>query len=202
MGKKVTLEEIKELRENKKAFEIFSSQLLPAVRGMRWHSRKMDKKVSDTFTLSDEAWCLLVCVNNHERWSDECATGVNKSKLKAKYTDSKKGNKAFWGWSTEGIQEFNELYKLIKQDRAKNKQVEEDLIAERKAKEQAKQKEATNVAAAGGVIIAKCELFGDSDDEDEDGSNEEEGGSGRDRGDDDSSGSSCGSSAAASEEEE
>ena len=73
--------------------------------------------------MTDEALALLIWENQEERWLDMVASGTNKSLLPGKYTDggvsrvrtgrSRKGK----GWSTRGVRRFNELCKLVENDR-------------------------------------------------------------------------------------
>ena len=108
--------------------------------GEGWKKRQ---KVCEMSSPSDEAMALLLLENSEARWSTEfellkTTTKVQDSLLpKAKYTGSGKNKKLpgitkrYGGWNNDGIERFNELFKLVKEDRKRNGKWFDDLVADR-----------------------------------------------------------------------
>lgn len=132
----------------------------------RWDSLQT---MSDIATPSDEALALLILENNEARWLQEIETqrdpslgGEKKGLPKAKYTNSGKNSsnrgftKRFSGWSSAGIERFNELLRLVKEDRSANGQWFDGIVLERK-----KNKESVKSIAKTqtGIIKADNDLF-------------------------------------------
>jgi hypothetical protein len=72
-------------------------------------------------SISDEAMCLLLWENCHDRWLVEFAweenplnAGQKKPKWAGKFTNSQLGQQQWGGWKLEGYQAFNQYYKLTK----------------------------------------------------------------------------------------
>lgn len=97
---------------NEKGYFYFFDNFLECVSGKRgWGKVKAVHLVSDYCSISDEAFTLLALENNWRRWSSKEKRG------KGVYTASMQGNKMFEGWSEEGLQRYNELYRLVKENR-------------------------------------------------------------------------------------
>lgn len=151
-----TLKEFLEMRRNQDVYTMFVKTFLKPVYSLKWKAKRCQKDnqgVADMVTISDEAFVLLALENNYERWLD-----IN-NKSKNSYSTLKQGRSAFidsdvmpkytwinkkrtdaasneettpnWrGWNNEGIMRFNELCKLIKEDRKKNAKVDKEIFAE------------------------------------------------------------------------
>ena len=128
---------------------MFVKTFLKPVCSLKWKAKqcqKYNQGVADMVTVSDEACVLLALENNYERWLD-----IN-NKSKNSYSTLKQGWSAFidldvmpkhtwitkkrtdvagnkelkanWrGWNDEGIMRFNQLCKLIKEDRKKTQKL-------------------------------------------------------------------------------
>lgn len=79
--------------------------------------QSITKKISEFFTVTDEAFARLVLENNWERWLDMIQNNKSKvSEVKAKYTTMKEKNLSA-RWSNEGIDRFNALCHAIVEER-------------------------------------------------------------------------------------
>jgi hypothetical protein len=88
-------------------------------------------------TKSDEAFALLIFENYIDKWAsptpggaedDDCNPGIREPeeptqgkkkqpRLRGKYTRKKSGHCKYRGWSCEEISRFNEIYRLVHEDR-------------------------------------------------------------------------------------
>ena len=99
--------------EEKQDVEIFFEQLIPSVLGQKlWRKAKSSLLISECITNSQEATALWIFKNYEDKWK-----GPSSATQQAKFTGSTRGNKMYNGWSHEGILEYNEISKLIKEDR-------------------------------------------------------------------------------------
>jgi len=109
----------------------FYNHFLPCVVGKcKWKKLVILKKIPLFATVTDEAFALLVLENNWGVWLHEDAREYfmkNKKELNKKekgnnglYTGHAKGATRFGGWSVEGVQRFNELCKIVRNDRDAN----------------------------------------------------------------------------------
>ena len=146
-----------ETEREKEAFYWFMSEFMECICGVRlWKHARRSMLISDAkdvagckiVTKSDEAFGLLLIDNYMEKWkrklveeegerveegsdsaNEERSDTVPKRKrVEAKYTTKRKGNTCkYGGWSMEGMTRFNELYDIVKKDRAspKAKEMEE-----------------------------------------------------------------------------
>ena len=93
-----------------------------------------------TVTKSDEAFALLIFENYIDKWTSWATEGIDaeegdhtsgagvpevplggkkkQTRVRGRYTSKKSGHCKYGGWSREGIARFNELYKLVHEDRA------------------------------------------------------------------------------------
>jgi hypothetical protein len=84
------------------------------------------QKVSMFVTVSDEVMALLILKNNYDLWCEigqEYKTNGNKLKIedcKSKQIYFSEGKGRGRSWSDEGKDYFNNMYKLLKQDRDEN----------------------------------------------------------------------------------
>lgn len=127
------------------------------------------KRLSELATPSDEALALLILENSEARWSQEFdlepSAAVEAKTLlpKAKYTSSGRNGsmkgftKKFSGWSAKGIERFNELLKLVKEDRIANGEWFDFILEERRREQNGDDEEFD----AGDFIKADNDLFDD-----------------------------------------
>ena len=87
------------------------------------------KLLSEFVTVTDEAYALLVCENQEKRYQKMMVEGnTRKLTMEARYTDGGGGkdvplsgkNRKGRGWSSKGIERFNELCHQIREERAKD----------------------------------------------------------------------------------
>ena len=67
------MEELLELRQNKKAFTMFVKTFLKPAYSTKWKAKRSQqniKSLSEIVTVSDEAFVLMALENNWERWID------------------------------------------------------------------------------------------------------------------------------------
>ena len=86
---------------------------------MNWRYKAYSTLISDIFTDSDEALCMLLIENNA---SDYVKVMNNKTKIsrnfaQPKYTKMDNTSKKFKGWNRKGIQRFNVLVRAVKVSR-------------------------------------------------------------------------------------
>ena len=125
------------------AFLYFADRILPSINAevTKYHGeKKCLVRMSNVFSVTDEAYVLLMVENYHERWvslaqkknsNDEGGEGVQESRIKrAKYTCSSQGN-IHAGWEEKGILRFNEIAGMIKnqrKDKTRNDNLDDALI--------------------------------------------------------------------------
>lgn len=141
-----TMEELCKLRRatterERAAFFWFFGSFMDSVSGKRhWGKQKYKQLVSvacenggqsKLVTKSDEAFGLLLFENYIDKWKmmkdtppAPAAVGAQatvrantKSKLRGKFTGKKSGHCKYGGWCHEGTARFNQLYKMVGEDR-------------------------------------------------------------------------------------
>jgi L-rhamnose mutarotase len=122
--------------DSKKAFEYFVNRILPAVNAnhTRYHAKKKKKLLSEIFTVTDEAFGLMLLENYEERWRKQHREPDKKKwrqkSMNAKYTASINGVKTNT-WSTDGMNKFcewcNQVQEL-REDYTTGRRVEEQLL--------------------------------------------------------------------------
>jgi hypothetical protein len=70
--------------------------------------------LSQSISVSDEAFALLLLLNDWDKWHAEQEAPPRK--IDALYTSSTQGNKKFLGWSDAGIAKYNSLFKQKERD--------------------------------------------------------------------------------------
>ena len=108
---------------------VFLSRIQPL--RTKFGEKCTEKLVSDIYTVSDEAYGLLVLYNYKEVWDkqQELKNGGARGKAlrqKSKYIDSESGCKAAWGRS--GINTYNELCKYVEKRRSESKRFEKKVL--------------------------------------------------------------------------
>ena len=186
------LRDMLELRKNKVAYTMFVKTFLKPVYSLKWKAKQYQEDnqgVADMVTVSDEAFVLLALENNYERWLDinnkskNCYSTLKQgrstfidSDVMPKYTWINKkrtdiaGNeepKANWrGWNDEGIMRFNELCKLIKEDRKKNAKVDKGIFAELEPDDRKQPSRRKRRKKVGAPVKAFVDSDGDDSDSD------------------------------------
>ena len=112
-------------------FENILAAINPAVTNFR--SKKYKEPISQIFSVSDEAYALLIVENEYERWKDQIKAGKDgkKSFMRKKYVDYKSGKKGDSSWSLRGRKLFTYLCKTVDELRKSDetgKQFEENLM--------------------------------------------------------------------------
>jgi hypothetical protein len=118
------------------AYIFFCEHFLKCIVGNTTFNKmqKLNLKLSEIATPSDEALGLLLLENNEFKWLSEAQNKGNRSNQdgnwnndKPKYTSGgrSKGTtkgltRRYGGWKSDGIKRFNELIDLVKEDRLKN----------------------------------------------------------------------------------
>ena len=133
-----TIEELCKLRRaeterEKEAFFWFFGEFLSCVVGKRqWSAHKKYQLISQAtmtgssdklVTISDEAFALLMYENYFDKWTTQAnataAGSVQRERkaIRGKYTVQNSGTCKYDGWSIDGMNRFNDLYALVKEDR-------------------------------------------------------------------------------------
>ena len=102
-----------------------------------WNQQHLRVPLSKFCTPSTEALVILIVENSYDRWTDR-ATNIGKQRSSlapSLYTNggiSRKGGQASskqgGGWSQEGIMRFNEIVRMVKEDRNRRARFEIDLL--------------------------------------------------------------------------
>ena len=106
-------------------YTVFFKRFILAVVGLAAYRSQVGVKFLRHFvTVCDEAFVLLMLENNEARWMDMYSRDATKSTLVNKFTDGgtsqKNGrSRSFSGWSNAGLNRFNELFKMVERDRAR-----------------------------------------------------------------------------------
>jgi hypothetical protein len=101
-----------ESTDNYLPFWTFFDKVVPCVAGVKvWSTKvKISKTVTDSgcVTITDEAFTVLALENYWGRWFH---------KQPAQWTDSRRGNQQFMGWSDEAYNRYDDVCKTIKRQR-------------------------------------------------------------------------------------
>ena len=118
--------------DEKEAFQWFVGTLLQCVVGKTiWGRKKYQVMISDAvhantsekiITVSDEAFALVMYENYIEKWitryHNPSQQGARATKILGKYTGNSIRCSEYGGWSTQGMERFNELCSLVEADRS------------------------------------------------------------------------------------
>jgi hypothetical protein len=102
----------------------FERFVVHVVGAAKFRSKVLVQFLSNFVTVGDEAFALLVLENCEDKWMDMHSNKITKSKMTNKYTDGgssvKSGrSRMLKGWSNKGLNRFNELFKMVRKDRAR-----------------------------------------------------------------------------------
>ena len=125
-----TMEDILKLHRQEEHYIMIAKEFIRIIVGKsKWKHQCFRDNLSKFCSASGEAFCLLTLENNYARWCGMVESGDFGDKDHTAppplYTNAGKTNrtvgmaKPFQGWSVEGYERFNELHRLVKQDRAK-----------------------------------------------------------------------------------
>jgi hypothetical protein len=132
-----TLKRLSDIPEAERAtLYVFWGSILPVVDGVhKWAEKKKfpkNARPSKAFSVSDEAFALVVIENNFARWVDEHRKNKSKKSpdkreqpmVKPLYTNENgtKGGKS--GWSGKGMDAFNKTFENVFKDRRKSERVD------------------------------------------------------------------------------
>jgi len=102
----------------------FLDRFVRAVVGAgKYDSMSASHNLSNFVCVGDEAFALLVYENQEDRWWEMHTTGSTKSAKQAKFTDGGKSSRQSGrsrlgkGWDNAGIKRFNQLCKMVHNDR-------------------------------------------------------------------------------------
>ncbi len=111
----IDLDDIFEMGRNTKgAYTLFCNHVLSAVVGKNvWKAKCAGFAVSNIATISDEAFALVLLVNSWDVWSDTTNSGDSKTR----FTRNGAGTKKNEGWTQEGLEQFNQIARMVRTDR-------------------------------------------------------------------------------------
>ena len=100
-----------------------------------WKKNVMMKPISQIFTPSDEAFCMLIIENNAEDLQKVATTGkaIDRKECNPLYTKNYSDVlDRYQGWSKEGIKRFNTLFRRVVELRSTHasKALEEEIMVE------------------------------------------------------------------------
>ena len=123
--------------EDKKAFYYFVSRILSQVnpKQTRFEKDKGRKVLSNMFTVTDEAFAIMVVENYDQRWRKQHVEPDKKKwhsdEMNAKYTSSRNGKRKNT-WTKEGMQRYHEWCAIVAARRGREeygKDLEEELMS-------------------------------------------------------------------------
>ena len=143
------MKEILRLSKGRETYSWVCCKFLKCVVGAdNWKLNCFRRPLSDFVTNSDEGFLLLILENNYNRWVEEARRAAERkgtdedeenneeqdSLPEALYTNSgnskaegKGSSRRFQGWSREGYIRFNRMHELVRYDRARRAEFEEEV---------------------------------------------------------------------------
>ena len=118
------LENLRCTQDNIIPFRTFVSYcLIHFTSSTNWRYKACNSNISQIFTESDEALCILLIENNAEDYAKMFREQrkINRKEAKPKYTKVECVDKKFKGWDRRGIRRFNQIVTAIKKQRTKYK---------------------------------------------------------------------------------
>ena len=97
-------------KEPPEEFKYFMERIMPAIRATNNEFKKLKgvKPLSDHFTVSDEAFGLVMLLNELKIWEDKATEPKGDNKYYRKlFVDGHSGNRQ--GWSNKGLNTYNRL---------------------------------------------------------------------------------------------
>ena len=124
------LENLRTKLENIDMFHTFVSYcLIHFTTSINWRYKACSVVVSEIFSESDEALCILLIENNAEDYArmHREQRKITRKEAKPKYTKVEIVERRFKGWDKRGIRRFNELVAAIKKNRELNESKDMEL---------------------------------------------------------------------------
>ena len=116
-------------------FRCFMSRIMPAIAPYRSNYNKFKgiKKLSEMFTVSDEAFGLLMLLNEFDSWkakAEEEKNGGKAQQTNKKFVDGRSGNKE--GWNLAGLNTYKRLCKnlVMRREEESSKELEDEMRRE------------------------------------------------------------------------
>ena len=124
----IELKDFRNMRKNtNNAYNFFYDCIMGCVVGKTEWKRlvRLGEPMSTLFSVSDEAFGLLLLENSWKRWkhifNNPNFTEQQKKKVKARWSkDTRVGNSDNDGWDQRGLEKYNELVRKVHQDRKEN----------------------------------------------------------------------------------
>ena len=114
---------LENLRQKSDGFELFdtfvSICLIHFTTSYNWRYNASSLAISDIFTPSDEALCILLLENNAADYviMSREQRKINRKEAKPKWTKVESADKKFKGWDRRGIRRFNSIVHTIQKNR-------------------------------------------------------------------------------------
>ena len=126
------LQDIRTTYENMDLFQTFVNIcLIHFTTSISWRYKACDSLISDIFTVTDEALCILLLENNADDYVRvyEEKKKIDRKEAKPKYTKVDNAQKKFQGWDRKAIKRFNDIVMSVKKNRelSESKRIEEEL---------------------------------------------------------------------------
>lgn len=126
-------EEYRRWEKPPEEFRFFMNKIMPAIRATNCEYRKFKgiKPLREIFTVSDEAFGLVILLNELHIWENKVAEKTIGTKYHRKrFVDAHSGNRQ--GWSNAGLNTYNRLVDEIKKRREEEVsiQLEETMLEE------------------------------------------------------------------------
>ena len=82
---------------------------------MNWGYKAYNSHISEIFSVSDEAFAMLLLENNYEDYKIvyNLSRKVTRKESKPKYTNDANLNENFKGWSRKGLKRYDELVRIV-----------------------------------------------------------------------------------------
>ena len=86
---------------------------------MNWRYKAYNSHISEIFSVSDEAFAMLLLENNYEDYKMvyNLSRKVTRKESKPKYTKDSNLNEKFKGWSRKGLKRYDELVRIVTNQR-------------------------------------------------------------------------------------
>ena len=128
----VALQDIRTNYDNMSLFKTFVNLcLIHFTTSISWRYKACDSVISDIFTVTDEALCILFLENNADDYVRvyQEKKKIDRKESRPKYTKVDNVQKKFKGWDRKAIKRFNEIVMCVKRNRdsSESKKIEEEL---------------------------------------------------------------------------
>ena len=86
---------------------------------MNWRYKAYNSHISEIFSVSDEAFAMLLLENNYEDYKMvyNLSRKVTRKESKPKYTKDSNLNEKFKGWSQKGLKRYDKLVRIVTNQR-------------------------------------------------------------------------------------